>query len=249
MVRALSPAPIVYSDTHIIGVCGVGGELLAALGRKPYRDGTTLLDAVMHEPQLLRSWAASRTRAPQNQEQCIFAKLMLATLDATEIIDVGTLGRARQNPATVPAEPRGYTEPVMIHRAVIAMSGPPYVATQSAITSRLIALWTWAPHVVGFSLLCVVWCFLSKPELIAIVPVKLVGWIPLYLAWAGNRILTRLEFEVQGWFSQSWPLHALSAPESDHGHVGPGAPSMQLHAAPGGLIPWLVAGYMAWRQQ
>ena len=75
------------------------------------------------------------------------------------------------------------------------------------------------------------------------------GWIPLYLAWAGNRILTRLELEVQGWFSQSWPLHALPAPESDHGLVGPGAPSMQLHAAPGGLIPWLVAGYMAWRQQ
>ena len=126
MARAFSPAPVAYSDTHILGVVGAGGQILESLGARPFRGGT-LLDAVSRDPQLLRTWAASRVRTPQGQEQRIFAKLMMATLEATEIVDVGSLSRPRSS-ALTPQQPRGFTEPVTatrIHqRAVIAMSGP-----------------------------------------------------------------------------------------------------------------------------
>ncbi len=105
---------------------------------------------------------------------------MFATLEATEIIDVGTLTRRRDAPP--PSEPRGFAEPAAVtrvkQRAVIAMSGPSRRVSPTAVTSHLTALSLWAPHFVGFVLLCAAWCVLGRPELLAIVPVKLAGWVP-----------------------------------------------------------------------
>ena len=224
--------------------------LLESLGARAFRGGT-LLDAVARDPQLLRTWAASRVRAPQGQELRIFAKLMMATLEATEIVDVGSLSQPR-SAASSPQPTRGFTEPVTatrIHqRAVIAMSGP-INGGQLTVANHLKALVAWAPHVFGFLALCLAWCVLSRPELIAIVPVKLAGWIPLYLAWAGNRILSRLEQEFHSWFLNTAPsTFALPAPETATATGMPGTPYGQ-HAPSSGIFGWLIAAYLACKHQ
>ncbi len=151
-----------------------------------------------------------------------------------------------------PQPPRGFTEPgttTRIHqRAAIAMSGP-NSGSQLTVANLLKALVAWAPHVFGFLALCVAWRVLSRPKLIAIVPVKLAGWIPLYFAWAGNRILSRLEQEFNSWFLNPAPsTFALSAPETTTATGMPGTPYGQ-HAPSSGIFGWLLAAYFACKHQ
>ena len=115
---------------------------------------------------------------------------------------------------------------------------PRTVQITHAATTAFTSWWQWAPGLVSFVLFATVWFMLSHPELVALVPLRVASWIPVYIAWA------RLEHEFAvafGFASASVP-----APESTGSTESP-HPIRVAATSHSGAIGWLVATYFAWK--
>ena len=85
---------------------------------------------------------------------------------------------------------------------------------------------------------------LSHPKLVALVPLRVASWIPVYIAWAGNRVLARLEHEFAVAFGFASAI--VPAPESTGSTESP-HPIRVAATSHSGALAWLVAIYFAWK--
>jgi hypothetical protein len=258
MARALSPAPFPWDDAHLAGIIGVAGPVAQFLGAKTYQ-GNSYLDMVSREPQLLRKWANAKGQLPHAREQKAFAKILLANLEASEVIDVGSvLERPPRNDSRqriVPGDPPlNFTEPRAVarttRRGVLALpsSSPLTTRVTQAASATVLRWWQFAPCVVSFLWFAVAWLLLSRPEIVAIVLLKIASFVPMYLAWAGNRIIMRFENEIAIFLGIAPSSHPL-APESTTMPGASGYPTVAgpVPASSASFLGWLAAAYMAWQ--
>jgi hypothetical protein len=259
MARALSPAPFPWDDAHIVGIIGVAGPVAQFLGAKTYQ-GNSYLDMVSRDPQLLRRWANAKGQLPHAREQKAFAKIMLSMLEASLVIDVGSVvEQAPRNDSrqrTVAGDlPLNFTEPRTVartsRRGVLALpsSSPIVTRVTQAASATVLRWWQFAPCVVSFLWFAVAWLVLSRPEVVAIVPLKIASFVPMYLAWAGNRIIMRFENELALFLGIA---PSLSHPLASESTTMPGASGYPTVAGPvpahsASFLGWLAAAYMAWQ--
>ena len=207
---------------------------------------------------MLKKWSASRGSTPQNKELRAYAKLVIALLEASEEVDIGSLLRSTA-PSTPSQSPPsallGYTErdPQVRtkKRAVIALHTSGQVVSQKVARS-FVQAYQWAP--VAMFVVCVA-CAVSlatKPELVAIVPIKLLSWLPLYIGWAASRICASVEREITAAFGLDPYLSWLALPSSEvtssaSEPLNPGPGRHMIATRPTSLLGCFIASYIAWR--
>ncbi len=100
-----------------------------------------------------------------------------------------------------------------------------------------------APRFTSLMMLVAIWCIFTRPEVIALVPLRIATWIPIYLAWPGQRIVQRIEHEIAAWLGVGSSVFRLPAPNADQ-TADTHNPVMPQHA-PSGFLGWLVAAVVA----
>ncbi len=128
-------------------------------------------------------------------------------------------------------------------RGVIAVSriatAKPSIVSKSV--QRAYLIWAWAPTVFTFLLALVGLLLLRNPDIVLVVPAKLLSWGWTYLWFAGSRFLVRLELEITSWFTgHPNAPHMLAAPGENPivpaGYMQPAGPPQGMS-----LLGWLIA--------
>ena len=243
---------------QVLGILGVAGPLADALGRSVSK-GQQLSTLIVENPSLLRKWSAGRGQTVEAQQQRAYAKLILACLEATNVVDVGSLRVAPSAPAASVGSGR-FTEPDVVvrtkKRAVFTLTPLPATTSSarspaplSAWASFMMYFWrfiSWAPRSAWVVVLLLAWLVLTHPEVVAVIPVKVASWLPLYIAWAMTRVAGYVENEILtalGFPSRILPLGG-SPPQAATSHELSALPfttGVPLVPRSAGVLGWLTA--------
>ena len=227
--------------------------IVETLGRRTL-NGKPYIDTIVENPSLLKKWAASRGTTPAAQEQKCFAKVMIALVEAGFVLgfDTGNI------PDTVPTPSPSETAPVATQLAPMSGSGPGSVRRRARVIMRISpprpvatfgsaavywaqAFSNWAPVISMVLLVVAAIVFAANPDLVLLVPLKAMAGVQFYVAFVVNRLLSRLEREVDRLFSPLLPSVPTFADPSGNpsGSIVPYQPPQQSHTL--SLLGWVCA--------
>ena len=244
MERQLPAAQPTWSSDQILGVLGQATAITAALSDRRFH-GSTLGDLLGRDPSLLRTWSNSKKRTPEATEQRCLAKILLALLEASDVVDVGALPAQPLAPAPRAAQKRppvGFTEPNDVirtkRRALLALA-PPVKSGLRVAQARVLAVWAWAPRLcICLLLLCALF-LVTHLELLAVIPMRLGSWVPVYCMWAIDRLLKRIDAEIAAMLGWPFPPSVATSTSAS------GIPTYEGTSGPlsrsGVSLGWLVA--------
>jgi hypothetical protein len=175
-------------------------QLLRQLGARAF-EGSTFEGTISARPELLKAWKDSRKQTPLAIEQRVYAKTVLSLI---EMVDVtGGVTMPPQPDIAVPVARAPFAGPVVevVRRRVTATR----VAVRSHPPERWVfrhatALWSWAPWactVLGF---IVILGLTKHPDVLLVIPCRVVGLLFVYVNYACERFWARLETEVYAMF-------------------------------------------------
>ena len=242
--------PRTEPDATTISLClGSAGRILEALGGKTH-EGGTLNQLAATDPTVLKRWATSTSKAPAGVEKRLFAKMVLSCVDAGVHLGVDRHPLAADAaPAAVPPEPHAFTRPaaeVVRLRAAAAVTRIKTVPLVISAGSTFVqAAYSWAPRATTLGLAFMALTIVKFPDLVVIVPVKVVIFCWSFVLQLVSRFWARLEMEANTMMS---PAPALLDASTG---ANPTTPVVYVQQQPSqhvALLGWAAAAFAYFRQ-
>jgi hypothetical protein len=240
---AIAPAPA-WTSTQVVTVAGNIHGIITTLGNKVYK-GKTLGEHASENPAVLKTWAAARGTTLESQERKSFAKILIDSLEASQLMTMPPIMPVP--PSTVVVQPPALASSTVSvpptsdsHHRRRLITLPVHIPTPSVEMAKA-AVSTMGKNP-GLSLCCLMFAIivtLYDAGLWVVVPCRMVCCIPRFFVWFADRLCTRAEQELFGY---------NAAPSTSTGQSGANPYQPQAFHNNVGLYGWLLAAFAIFRR-